>query len=146
MGPSTAARPYRRRRYLVDRPLQLRLVHALLGVLCVMALAAMAAVYCAIRVTLNAFELSGDALIVSLTNTIYWTIALQVLLMVPIVFWFGIRLTHAIAGPLVRIYAALDQLAHGHHDVQVTLRRGDQLTGLAAAVNRLAAALRSRTP
>lgn len=134
---------YRRQRWLVNRPLQLRFVKAMVLVLCVTAAAAVAAVYLAVWVTLSSFELSHDPLIVSLFNTVCWMIVLELLLVTPLVVWFGVRLTHKVAGPLVRIDAALHRLARGDFNVHLTLRRGDSLVELADAINALAATMRS---
>ena len=137
-------RSYRRRRLVVNRALQFRFVRAMLVILVIMAFAAVAAVFVAIRVTLATFELSQDAVIRSLFNVICWLIVLELLIVTPAVIWLGVLLTHKIAGPLVRIGAALAQMTQGDYNVHIQLRRGDELRELAALVNHLAAALRSR--
>ena len=138
----TGSRPYRRRQWLVNRQLQLRFVKAMVLVLCVMALAAMAAVYLAVKITLSSFELSHDPLFVSLLNAVCWLIALELVVVTPFVVWFGIRLTHKVAGPLVRINAAIQQMIRGDFNIHLTLRKGDSLVELADAINALAANLR----
>ena len=141
---SSGARPYRRRKWVVNRPLQFRFVKAMLLVLCLMAVAGLSAIYVSIWVTVSSFELSHDPVIVSLLSTVSWTIALALLLMAPAVICLGILLTHKVAGPLVRIHAALTQMANGNFDVHMTLRKGDELIELAETVNYLAAFLRRR--
>lgn len=140
----TTTRPYQRRRLVVNRALQFRFVRAMLVILVVMALAAVVAVFVAIRITLSTFELSQDAVVVSLFNVICWLIVLELLIVTPAVIWLGILLTHKIAGPLVRIGAALAQMAEGDYNIHIQLRRGDELREVAALVNHLAATLRSR--
>ena len=135
---------YRRRRVLVNPPLQFAFVKAMLIVLGVMALAALAAVYVAIRVTLSTFELANDPVIVSLFRSAFWLIMLELLVLTPLVVWLGILLTHKVAGPLVRIFAVLDQMSRGRYDVRITLRKGDMLVELAEAVNRLSENIRSQ--
>ena len=139
------ARPYRRSHWLVDRGLQFRFVRAMLLVLLLMAAAAILGVYAALWLTLYSYELLSDASIVALFNTVSWTVVLELIVLVPIVSWLGIFLTHKIAGPLVRIRAALAEMEHGKFDIHITLRKGDALVDLAEDINRLAAFLRSRS-
>lgn len=141
---SSAERFVRRRQYVVNRPLQFRFVNAMILVLCAMALLAVGAVYLAVRLTLSSFELTRDPLIISLLSSVCWTIVLELLVIGPVVVWWGIRLTHRVAGPLVRIHAALSRMADGRFDEHVTLRAGDELQELAAVINRLAETLRRR--
>jgi len=56
----------------------------------------------------------------------------------------GIVLTHKVAGPLIRIQAALVRMTHGDYDVNLRLRRADALVELAEGINRLAESLRTR--
>ena len=135
-------RPYRRRHWLVNRPLQLAFVRAMLVVLGVMVGGALAAVYLAIRMTLSAYELSQDVLAVSLLTTVFWVMLLELLVLVPAIAWIGILLTHKVAGPLVRIRAALAKMTQGERDIHITLRKGDALVDLAEDINRLAETLR----
>jgi nitrogen fixation/metabolism regulation signal transduction histidine kinase len=127
---------------LVNPPLQFAFVKALLIVLGVMALGALAAVYAAIRITLASFELAHDQVIVSIFRSAFWLIMLELLVLIPAVMWLGILLTHKVAGPLVRIFAVLEQMAQGDYNVRITLRKGDMLVDLAEAINRLSANIR----
>jgi len=137
-------RPYRRRRLLVDRSLQFRFVRVLLLVLCFLTVAALAGVYLALQATLRTFELSHDPVAVSLFSTVGLFVAMELLVISPLVAWIGILLTHKVAGPLVRIHAAVAQMTQGNYDVHLKLRKGDALEDLAQAINRLASSLRSR--
>ena len=143
MSPTTE-RPYRRRHWLVNPGLQFRFVRAMLLVLLVMAAAAILGIHLVLRFTLYSYELANDAFLVALFNTVSWTVVLELIVLVPIISWLGILLTHKIAGPLVRIRAALSEITKGNFDIHITLRKGDALTELAEDVNRLAAFLRSR--
>jgi len=130
---------------LVDRTFQFRFVRVLLLVLCFLTLAAMGGVYLALQVTLRTFELVRDPVSVSLFSTVGLFVALELLLISPLVAWIGILLTHKVAGPLVRIHAAVAQMTEGNFDVRLKLRKGDALEDLAEAMNRLAASLRGRS-
>ena len=144
MNGRPSPRPYRRRKVLINRPLQLPLVKAMLLVLLTMAVAALLAMQVAIRITLSTYELTANTLAIGLLNTVFWVMMLELLVLTVFCAWFGIRLTHKIAGPLVRIRAALAQLTKGQFDIHVTLRKGDSLVELAEDINRLAASLRNR--
>ena len=138
-------RTYRRRHWLVNPGLQFRFVRAMLLVLLLMAVAAVLGIYLATRVTLYSFELLQETYLVALFNTVSWTVVLELIVLVPIVSWLGIRLTHKVAGPLVRIHAALSEMSQGNFDIHIRLRKGDALGELADDINRLAAFLRSRS-
>ena len=145
MSESTEHRPYRRQHWLVNRSLQFRFVRAMLLVLLLMAVAAVLGVYLALWFTLYSFELLQDAYLVALFRTVSWTVVLELIVLVPLVSVFGIRLSHKVAGPLVRIRAALADMAQGRFDIRITLRKGDALTELAEDINRLAESLRNRS-
>ena len=140
-----AERPtYKRRQFLVNRPLQLSFVRAMLLILLLMAAAALVAMRIAVHVTLFTYELSNDALLRALFDTVFWIIVLEMVFLAPFVIWMGILLTHKVAGPLVRIHAALAQMTAGRFDIHISLRKGDALVELADAINRLALSLRNR--
>ena len=145
MSESTEHRPYRRQHWLVNRSLQFRFVRAMLLVLLLMAAAAVAGIYLALWLTLYSFELLQDAYLVALFRTVSWTVVLELIVLVPLVSWFGVRLTHKVAVPLVRIRAALADMAQGRFDIRIKLRKGDALTELAEDINRLAESLRNRS-
>ncbi len=138
------ARTYRRRHFLVNRPLQFRFVGALLLFLCVLTVATLGAIYFALWGTLYTFELLDDPVMISLFTNAGLVLATELLVLAPAIVWMGILLTHKIAGPLVRIHAALVQMTQGNFDVRIKLRKGDSLLDLADDVNRLAASLRTR--
>ena len=137
-------RPYRRRTWLVNRPLQFRFVKAMLLVLCVMAVASMVAVHIAIGVTRVSFQLSNEPAILSLLDSVGWLIFLELLGLTPFVICLGVLLTHKVAGPLMKIQASLAQMVKGDFDVHLKLRKRDELLELAEIVNRLADSLRRR--
>ena len=138
----TPVRSYRRRRYLVNRAIQLPFVGMLLCLLLIMGLASLASVYLTLWSVLRAFELFGDPATVALFTTVGLAVTLELLVVAPLVVLLGIRMTHRIAGPLVRINAALDQMAQGNFNVNLKLRKGDLIGELAGHVDRLATALR----
>jgi len=115
----------------------------MLLMLAVLSAGALASVYLALWVTLQTFQVAHEPRAVALLATAGLFVTIELLLLLPVVIWIGVRLTHRVAGPLVRINAALQQLAQGNLDVHVTLRKGDSLVELAGAINTLAASLRT---
>jgi len=139
-----APRTFRRRQWIVNRPLQYRFVGLLLIFFGLLTFVTLLAMGVAIWTTLYTFNLLRDPVIISLYTTTAWILAFELVLMSPVVIWLGIRLSHTVAGPLVRIDAALAKMARGDFDVRISLRKGDALIELAEAVNRLAESLRGR--
>lgn len=116
----------------------------MLLVLLLMTVAALGSVYLALWMTMRTFDVMSEPLAVAELTTVGLMVTMELLLLAPVVIWVGIRLTHKVAGPLVRIHAAVQQLAHGDYNVHLTLRKGDSLIDLADAVNHLAETLRTR--
>ena len=143
MMAHSAARSYRRRQLIVDRPLQYRFIGAMLLILLALSGIGLATVYVTLWTTLRAFGLEHDAVMVALFTTVGWSLALEFLIVAPFVIWMGVLLTHKVAGPLVRIQAALNRITNGNYDVHLQLRKLDALKDLAEDINRLAASLRS---
>lgn len=141
----TRARPYQRRQYFVNRTIQMPFISTMLLLLLIMGVASLASVYLTLWSVLRVFELFGDQATVALFTTVGLTVTLELLVVAPLVVLVGIRMTHRVAGPLVRINAALDQMAQGRYDVNLKLRQGDLIGELAEHVDRLAAILRRRT-
>ena len=138
------ARPYRRRQLIVNRPLQYRFIGAMLLILLALSGIGLATLYLTLWVTLQTFGLTHDPVTIALLTTVGWSLALELLVVAPFVVWMGVVLTHKVAGPLVRIQAALVRMTNGNYDVNLRLRKTDALVELAEGLNRLAASLRSR--
>ena len=142
---SKGERSYQRRRLVVNPPFQYRFVGVMLLLLLALTLGALGSVYLALWLTLRTFEVASEPLAVAQLTSVGLLVTLELLLVAPIVIWVGVRLTHKVAGPLVRINAALQRMAQGDYSVHLTLRKGDSLVELADAVNALATFLRSRS-
>jgi hypothetical protein len=129
-------------------PIQLRFVRIILLTIIGIALLVLASVYLALWVTLTTFELQHDPLTVVLFKNVALFVTVELLVVAPLLLWVftwvGIRLTHRFAGPLIRIMAAIDQMARGNFDVHLTLRKDDALVDLAEDITRLATSLRDR--
>ena len=139
-----AARPYQRRQLIVNRPLQYRLIGAMLAILVALSAIALATVYLTLWVTLRTFGAERDAMAVSLFTTVWWSLIFELLLVAPFVVFMGVLISHKVAGPLIRIQSALTRMTNGHYDVHLRLRKRDALVELAEGINLLAASLRTR--
>lgn len=144
MGTSPAQKTYRRRRLIVYPAFQYRFIGILLLVLMLMTVGALASVYLSLWMTLQTFDMVGEPLAVAQLSTVGLLVTVQLLALAPVVIWIGMRLTHKVAGPLVRINAALQQMAQGDFNVRLKLRHGDALVEVADAINKLASVLQSR--
>lgn len=144
MSSARSTHPYKRRRLIVNPTFQYRFVGVMLLVLLLMTVAALGSVYLALWMTMRAFDIANEPLAVAELTTVGLMVTMELLLLAPVVVWIGIRLTHKVAGPLVRINAAVQRLAQGDYDVHLTLRRGDALVELADGINQLTDALRAR--
>lgn len=136
---------HRRRQYVVNRPLQFRFVNAMVLIITLMAIGTVLSVFLALWLTLRTFGLHSDPVILPLFTTVGLTVMVLLVLIMPVVIVLGILLTHKVAGPLVRIQAALRQMAQGDYNIHLALRKGDDLIELADHINRLAQALRKRS-
>lgn len=145
MKTATARRVYQRRHWLVNPSLQYRFIGVMLLMFLLLSIGALLSIYLALWMTLQTYGLSRDPLAIAQFTTVGLVVTLELLLIAPFVIWVGIRLTHKVAGPLVRISAALQQMAEGDLNVHLRLRHGDSLVELAEAINILAASLRSRS-
>ena len=137
--PTMAETAYKRRQYLVDRAYQLRFVTRLFLILL-----AIAATTCLVSSGLlwrNMYAPhpeASPALITAALIAVSLTILVELLIAVPIVFFFGIRHTHRVVGPLQRIKHTLEAIGAGDFSQRLTLRDGDVLQDLAKAINEMA--------
>lgn len=144
MKPSAQQPTYRRRHYLVNPPLQYQFIGVMLFVLLILTIGALGSVYLALWLTLRTFDMMNDPVAISQLTTVGLVVTIELLVIAPVVVWIGLRLTHRVAGPLIRITKALQELSAGDYSVRVKLRQGDSLTEVADAINALAEALQSR--
>lgn len=131
-GPEQRHSILRRRHLLIDPSLQLRLGLQLAGVFVVIATAYVLAIYVlfdqASMESLNADEVRSLFL---RANLLYGSYALVALI------GAGIWLLHGISGPAMVIERAVRLLADGDASGRLTLRPGDRLQTMAAAVGEL---------
>jgi methyl-accepting chemotaxis protein len=141
---ATPGQPYMRRRYFVNRAIQLPYFWLLVSSLIALSLMLCGCVFLVMWMTLIYFDMERDPLAAALYKGVAGVMAVQAVVFIPLVVWLALRSSHRVAGPLVRIRKGLRQLTDGDFNVRVTLRKGDALTEIADDINRLAESLRSR--
>ena len=144
MSPKAPSKRQQRKQWLVNPPLQYQFIGILLLVLLILTVGALASVYFALWLTLKTFGMSDNTLAIAQMTTVGLLVTLELLILAPFVIWLGLRMTHRIAGPLVRILAALQQMSLGNFNQHITLRKNDSLTELADAINKLGETLHAR--
>jgi nitrate/nitrite-specific signal transduction histidine kinase len=72
------------------------------------------------------------------------TLLIELILMVPILYYYGLRQSHRVVGPVKRIIHALRAIGKGDYSRRLTLRPGDVLGDVAGAINEMADELERR--
>lgn len=132
----------RRRKYVVDKRFQVRYI-----VLIILVLALCVAV--GISLATVAFQsLSSEELgtfeRISKVNFLFWLVLLGVLIMLVAVGFYGLRLSHRIAGPVYAFSRHLDLIKRGIYYSDLKLRKKDEFKNLANSFNIALEALRAR--
>ena len=136
----------RRKKYFVNRGLQLRFARVVIFFAFVSSLVTGVVIFGA------TFMLLGEKLanvypqgrLVEIFRSAYAAFFISMLIMVPFIFYGAIVFSHRIAGPLPKIYEALRQVGGGNFDVNLILRKRDELRELANVINEMAKNLRER--
>ncbi len=133
----------RRRRYLVDKRFQIRyvLLAVLIFILCI-----------AIGVALTSIGFKslygpteeGGAERVNRVSFLFWIVLLAVLILLVVVGFYGVRMSHRIAGPIYAFSRHLGLVRQGIYYEDVQLRKGDEFRSLANSLNSCLEALRER--
>lgn len=130
---------FKRTRYFVHTKFQLKYVGLILILMFV------TAILCSYVVYYTSMILLGEKLasvypqgrLSSIIGSVNVRMMLTVLLMAPIVAVIGIYLSHKIAGPADRMEKVLNLMASNDLRSRMVLRKGDELTMIALAINRL---------
>jgi len=137
---------FRRKKYFVDRGLQLRFARF------VILFVFISSIVTAILVFYTTFIILGGRLadvypqgrLVSIFQSVYLSFFINLAVILPVIFYGSIVFSHRIAGPLPKIYQSLQQIGQGQFDVNLTLRKGDELKELVDAINKMAADLKAK--
>ena len=138
----------RRKKYFVNRGLQLRFARFVIGFVF------FSSALTGLTIFGTTFLLMGEKLasvypqgrLVPIFQSVYFWAAISLLAVLPVIFWGSIIFSHRIAGPLPKIYKALANIGEGNFDIKITLRKHDELRDLADVINAMAKKLRERDP
>ena len=136
----------RRKRYFVGEGLQLRFARF------VILFAVLACVLTGLVVFYTTFTMLGEKLaqvypqgrLMTIYRSVHIALLVNILILVPILFYVSIRFSHRIAGPLPKIYEGLRQIGSGNFSVHLVLRKRDELRDLADVINEMARNLKER--
>jgi methyl-accepting chemotaxis protein len=136
----------RRKKYFVERGLQLRFARF------VILFVFLSAVVTGLAIFFTTFMMMGEKLaavypqgrLVQIFRSVYLWAFMSLLAVMPFMFWGSIVFSHRIAGPLPKIYQALRFIGQGNFDIKLTLRKNDELRDLADIINEMARNLKER--
>jgi len=139
-------RKYKRSQYIVDKSMQFKFVGLVFFYIIAFFVISMIVVYFSgwNQMANCMADIYPQAKMVEIMNSMYLRLLIGFLLLLPVAMVSAIMLSHKIAGPLVRIKRALNQLANGNYDVIVNLRKHDQLQDVAILINKLAQTLKKK--
>jgi methyl-accepting chemotaxis protein len=136
----------RRKKYFVNRGLQLRFARFVIGFVF------FSSAFTGLTIFGTTFLLMGEKLasvypqgrLVPIFQSVYFWAFVGLLAVLPVIFWGSIVFSHRIAGPLPKIYRVLANIGEGNFDIKLTLRKHDELRELADVINEMAKKLRER--
>ena len=136
----------RRTRLFIARRLQIRFVSIILLVMFSTALISGYVVYVT---TASMFGeklavVYPQGLLMEIAKKVNFVLIVRLLIMTPVVVFIALFLSNRIAGPLYRIDRFLRKAAGGNYNIEMELRKGDELHDLSERLNRLVARLRAQ--
>ncbi len=140
-------RPYKRKQYLVDPAYQIRFVTRVF--MAVLAIAVVSSVISTGLLWTNMYrpdQMELRSTLIASLIAVAMTLLFELLMAIPIVFFFGVRQSHRIVGPLSRIKRTLEAIGQGDFSQRIVLRQGDALEDLGKSINQMAEALQQRSP
>ena len=146
MPSQTPLPPIRRKQYFVDSGLQLRFARF------VILFVFISCILTGLTVFYTTYFLLGERLamvypqgrLVEIFRSVHFAFFINLLVIMPFIFYGSILFSHRIAGPLPKIYQALKHISSGNFDVRLVLRKNDELKELADGINDLATNLKER--
>jgi methyl-accepting chemotaxis protein len=142
----TEQKKYKRRQYIVDKGLQFRFVNILLLYMATFFLIVVAVIYFSgfRPLIIKLANVYPQAMLVAILNSVFLRLWIGFFLVAVVAVISAILVSHKIAGPLVRIKWALQQVIDGNYNFSIRLRRRDQLKDVAGQINRLAETLKKK--
>jgi methyl-accepting chemotaxis protein len=141
-----AMKHFRRRKFLVDKRLQIRFIAVSLGYVAFYIFVTIAAAFIPLAFTLRTARFDSHTAYLTANNLIYlhqhiWPIALIVIILVSL---HSLWLSHKVAGPLFRFRQIFRALAAGKLPDQQRLRKRDYLQPEMKLINEMLHSLQSR--
>ena len=135
---SEKTKRYLRRRIVTQPTYQWSVTYVIVGFLVGSVALSLVLVFSAVASALRDMNALDETLLATVFGRVAWVLAIELLVLVPLLIWAGLWITHKVVGPFGRIKSMLDQLGRGNYTVRLNLRKGDVLIELAEAINRLA--------
>ena len=138
----------RRKKVIIDRGLQMRFARFVLFYMMLCCFITAAIVFYATFMVLSE-KLVGiypQHRLPEIFARAYWAFFAGLAIVMPVLFYGAILFSHRIAGPLPKIYQALQDIGNGNFNVKLFLRKQDELRELAENINQMAAKLKEREP
>ena len=135
---------FARKQYLVDRAYQLQFVTRVF--IAIFGIAVISSGVASVMLWFNMYRANAGEqthLIVAFI-AVSITLIVELLVSIPIAYFFGIRQSHRVVGPMNRLKGTLEAIGQGDYSQRITLRKGDALIDLAEHVNKMAANLEKR--
>jgi hypothetical protein len=133
---------YKRKVKLIQPKLQVKLIGAFVG------LSALALLLQFLLLGMSLSELAADLpeggplLASRVPEMLLSAVGVSMLLALPLIFGFGVLITHKIAGPVYRFEQYLEQIARGEEVGPCKIREGDEFQVLCEKLNEAIAKLR----
>jgi signal transduction histidine kinase len=137
---------FRRKQYFIQREMQLRFAKF------VILFALGAALITGLTVFYTTFFMLGERLadvypqgrLITIFRNAHIALLINLLLILPPIFWVSIRFSHRVAGPLPKIYQAIKDVRDGNYNVNLVLRKKDELRELADLINEMSKSLKEK--
>ncbi len=134
---------YKRRRYLVKKGLQFRYIGLLFSLALLVSLVTG---YTIFYTCLSSFgeklaNVYPQGRLLPIFRTVNLLLLRNLLFISPFILICGLLFSHRIAGPLFRIEKVLDDIGKGRLDINLKLRKNDELWDIAEIINSMAADL-----
>ena len=136
----------RRRKYFVERALQMRFARFVL-LFMFMSCAITACTVFYFTFTILSEKLVGiypQGRLTEIFRSAYLAFGLCLILVMPVIFYVAVVFSHRIAGPLPKIYQVLRDIGNGQWAGPLVLRKADELKELADLINEMAVKLKQR--
>lgn len=136
----------KRRQFLVDRKLQMRFTKFMVLFVFFSCLLTGLTIFYTLTTMLGErlADVYPQARLVQIFRSAHVAFVINLLLILPIIFYSSIVFSHRFAGPLPKIYQALRSIGDGNYEVRLILRKHDELRELADVINETARKLKQR--